>query len=68
LLASLRACGFLLRQPGGLFCLRGPSEGLVPVGLGGADLLAGLGSGLLHGSVPVGLGGGDPRGRIGPGR
>jgi hypothetical protein len=41
LLASLRAGGLLLSRPDGLFCRRGPGEGLVPGSLGGAYLLAG---------------------------
>ncbi len=48
-------------RPGGLFCLLGPGQSLVPGALGGADELAGLGAGRLDRRVPAGLGGRDPR-------
>jgi hypothetical protein len=60
----LRAAGFLLREPGGLFCLRGHVAGLVPVGLADTDPLAGLGAGLPDHGIPVRFGGCDPRGGV----
>ena len=52
MLCCLCAADFLLCKPGGLFCLRGPCEGMVPVGPGRVYLLAGLGAGLLRWRCP----------------
>jgi hypothetical protein len=64
LLSRLRAGGILLRQPDGLFFLRGPCEGVVPIGHGGAYVLVGLGAGLLDSGVPIGFSGRDPPGGV----
>ena len=63
-LGYLRADDFLLCQPGGLFCLCDRVAGLVPIGLGGADLLVGLGARLLDRGDPVGFRGDDPSGGV----
>jgi hypothetical protein len=68
LLCRLRAGGVLLRQLGGLFCRIGQGECLVPVGLGGADLVASLGAACPDRSVPLGFGGADPGGSVLTGR
>ena len=65
---GLRAAGFLLREPGSLFCLRGQAAGLVPVGAGGADTPRGLGAYLGDSSVALGFGSGNPRGCVPAGR
>ena len=68
LLGGLGTGGFLLGQPGGLLGLHGCVAGLVPVGLGDADQLVGLGAGLPDRGVSLVFGSGDPGGGVSEGR